>query len=87
MTGFIRLRSRDEKDAADVRCWYENNDKALAVMHEASQELLSRGLIVDTQIFHSAVQHQTLHALGESNAVRAVVPANVVCRTRPVVLF
>jgi len=33
-------------------------------MQEASQELLSRGLIVDPQIFHSAVQHQTLHALG-----------------------
>lgn len=34
-------------------------------MQEASQELLSRGLIVDPQIFQSAVQHQTLHALGK----------------------
>jgi len=47
-----------------LRVWFENNEKALVVMQEASQELLSRGLIVDPQIFHSAVQHQTLHALG-----------------------
>lgn len=71
--GFIIcLRSRDEKDAEKLRSWYENNDKALAVMQEASQELLSRGLIVDTQIFHSAVQHQTLHALGEERRCPSV---------------
>lgn len=48
-----------------MRVWFEQNEKALATMQEASQELLSRGLIVDPQIFQSAVQHQTLHALGE----------------------
>lgn len=47
-----------------MRVWYEQNEKALATMQEASQELLSRGLIVDPQLFQSAVQHQTLHALG-----------------------
>lgn len=48
-----------------MQIWHDKNEKALAVIQEASQELLSRGLIVDSQIFHSAVQHQTLHALGE----------------------
>lgn len=47
--------------------WFENNEKALMVMQEASQELLSRGLIVDPQIFHSAVQHQALNALGKQH--------------------
>ncbi|VVC25017.1 Hypothetical protein CINCED_3A014644 [Cinara cedri] len=57
------LQKPDDKDQEKLQTWFENNEKALAVMHEASQELLSRGLIVDPQIFHSAVQHQTLHAL------------------------
>lgn len=57
----------NDKDQEQLRIWYENNEKALAVMQEASQELLSRGLIVDPQIFHSAVQHQTLNALGEKH--------------------
>lgn len=48
-----------------MHSWFELTEKALTVMQEASQELLSRGLIVDPQIFQSAVQHQTLHALGE----------------------
>ncbi|KAL4131074.1 hypothetical protein QTP88_008425 [Uroleucon formosanum] len=57
------LPKPDDKDPEQLRLWFENNEKALVVMQEASQELLSRGLIVDPQIFHSAVQHQTLHAL------------------------
>lgn len=57
----------DDKDQEELQIWFENNEKALVVIQEASQELLSRGLIVDPQIFHSAVQHQTLHALGEYN--------------------
>lgn len=61
----MNYRFRDDKDQEKLRLWFENNEKALAVMQEASQELFSRGLIVDPQIFHSAVQHQTLHALGE----------------------
>lgn len=56
---------RENKDREKMRVWFEQNEKALATMQEASQELLSRGLIVDPQIFQSAVQHQTLHALGE----------------------
>jgi len=64
---------RDEKDREKLRRWFDNHEKALVVMQEASQELLSRGLIVDPQIFHSAVQHQTLHALGEQRAHRLIV--------------
>lgn len=56
---------REDKDREKMRVWFEQTEKALATMQEASQELLSRGLIVDPQIFQSAVQHQTLHALGE----------------------
>lgn len=55
---------RDSKDREKLRLWFERNEKALTVMQDASQELLSRGLIVDPQIFQSAVQHQALHALG-----------------------
>lgn len=60
----FKMFFRDYKDQEQLRVWFERNEKALVVMQEASQELLSRGLIVDPQIFHSAVQHQTLHALG-----------------------
>ncbi|XP_050542429.1 protein qui-1 isoform X2 [Daktulosphaira vitifoliae] len=62
-SGHFILLNPDYNSSESVRIWSDINEKALAILQEASQELLSGGLMVDPQIFHSAVQHQTLHAL------------------------